>query len=174
MSGEIPRWTKEDFARNVIYVSDEDWSFLNELLNTEIIKIKYLPGSPHLTINSNGSWIDLYTYEDTVLQPGDFKIISLGIAMKLPDGYEANFVPRSSTFKRWGVLQTNCYSVIDPTYCGDSDIWSYPVYATRAVTIPKGTRLCQFRINRVQPAIRFEEVSTLGDTDRGGFGTSGA
>ena len=174
MCGEIPHWTKEDFARNVIYVSDEDWRFLNELLNTEIIKVKYLPGSPHLTINSDGSWIDLYTYEDTVLQSGDFKIISLGVAMKLPEGYEANFVPRSSTFKRWGVLQTNCYSVIDPTYCGDSDIWGYPVYATRAVTIPKGTRLCQFRINRVQPVIRFEEVSTLGNTDRGGFGTSGA
>ena len=144
------------------------------MLDTKTIKIKYLPGSPHLTINSNGSWIDLYTYEDTVLQPGDFKIISLGVAMKLPEGYEANFVPRSSTFKRWGVLQTNGYSVIDPTYCGDSDIWGYPVYATRAVTIPKGTRLCQFRINKVQPAIRFEEVNNLTEDSRGGFGTSGA
>ena len=144
------------------------------MLDTKTIKIKYLPGSPHLTINSNGSWIDLYTYEDTVLQPGDFKIISLGVAMTLPEGYAANFVPRSSTFKRWGVLQTNCYSVIDPTYCGDSDIWGYPVYATRAVTIPKGTRLCQFRINKVQPAIRFEEVNNLTEDSRGGFGTSGA
>ena len=85
----------------------------------ETIKIKYWPDAAHLTVNPNGSWIDLYTYEETVLHKGDFKIIPLGVAMKLPEGYEANFVPRSSTFKRWGVLQTNHYSVIDPTYCGN-------------------------------------------------------
>lgn len=140
----------------------------------ETIKVKYWPNAAHLTVNSNGSWIDLYTYEETVLHAGDFKIIPLGVAMKLPDGYEANFVPRSSTFKRWGVLQTNHYSVIDPTYCGDDDMWGYPVYATRDVVIPKDTRLCQFRINQVQPAIDFQEVVSLSDVSRGGFGTSGA
>lgn len=140
----------------------------------ETIKIKYWPGSPHLEVNPNGSWIDLYTYTDTTLHPGDFALIPLGVAMKLPEGYEANFVPRSSTFKRWGVLQTNHYSVIDPSYCGDEDMWLYPVYATRAVTIPKGTRLCQFRINQVQPQIIFDEVVSLGEESRGGFGTSGA
>ena len=139
----------------------------------ETIKIKYWPNVAHLTVNSNGSWIDLYTYEETVLHAGDFKIIPLGVAMKLPDGYEANFVPRSSTFKRWGVLQTNHYSVIDPTYCGDDDMWGYPVYATRDVVIPKDTRLCQFRINKVQPTIDFQEVISLSDISRGGFGTSG-
>lgn len=140
----------------------------------ETIKIKYWPSSPHLEVNPNGSWIDLYTYVDTTLQPGDFALIPLGVAMKLPEGYEANFVPRSSTFKRWGILQTNHYSVIDPSYCGDEDMWLYPVYATRAVTIPKGTRLCQFRINQVQPQIIFDEVVSLGEESRGGIGTSGA
>lgn len=140
----------------------------------ETIKIKYWPSSPHLEVNPNGAWIDLYTYEDVTVQPGDFVLVPLGVAMKLPEGYEANFVPRSSTFKRWGVLQTNHYSVIDPTYCGDDDMWRYPIYATRAVTIPKGTRLCQFRINQVQPQIIFDEVVSLGEESRGGFGTSGA
>ena len=73
------------------------------------------------TINPNGSWIDLYTRKDVTLQAGEFAIIPLGVAMKLPEGYEANFVPRSSTFKRYNVLQTNNYSGIDPTYCGPED-----------------------------------------------------
>ena len=140
----------------------------------ETIQIKYWPDSPYLEINPDGSWIDLYTYEEAALQEGDFKIIPLGVAMKLPEGYEANFVPRSSTFKRWGVIQTNHFSVIDPSYCGNDDMWGLPVFATRSVTIPKGTRLCQFRINKVQPVINFEEVTNLSCESRGGFGTSGA
>lgn len=140
----------------------------------ETIKIQYWPGSPHLSVNPNGSWIDLYCYEDTTLQEGEYTTIPLGVAMKLPEGYEANFVPRSSTFKRYGVIQTNHFSVIDPTYCGPEDMWRYPVYATRPVTIPKGTRLCQFRINKVQPQIIFDEVVSLDGESRGGLGTSGA
>ena len=140
----------------------------------ETIQIKYWPNSPHLEINPDGSWIDLYTYEETALQEGDFKIIPLGVAMKLPEGYEANFVPRSSTFKRWGVIQTNHFSIIDPSYCGNDDMWGLPVFATRNVVIPAGTRLCQFRINKVQPVINFKEVENLSSDSRGGFGTSGA
>ncbi len=140
----------------------------------EPIQVKYWPNSPHLTINTDGSWIDLYTYEETVLRTGQFKIIPLGVAMKLPEGYEANIVARSSTFKRWGVMQTNCFAVIDPTYCGDDDQWGYPVLATKDVTIPVGTRLCQFRINKVQPHVSFQEVASLSEESRGGFGTSGA
>ena len=138
------------------------------------INIKYWPNAAHLEVNSNGSWIDLYTYEETVLHQGDFVIIPLGVAMKLPQGFEANMVPRSSTFKRWGVIQTNHFAVIDPTYCGNDDMWGYPVYATRDITIPKDTRLCQFRINIVQPHIIFNEVTSLNEDSRGGFGTSGA
>lgn len=141
---------------------------------TACVYIKYWPNSPHLTINMDGSWIDLYTNEETVLKTGQFTIIPLGVAMKLPDGYEANIAPRSSTFKRWGVMQTNGVAVIDPTFYGDDDQWGYPVLATRDVTIPAGTRLCQFRINKVQPHIAFQEVANLSDDSRGGFGTSGA
>ena len=93
--------------------------------------------------------------------------------MKLPDGYEAHVAPRSSTFKRWGILQTNSVAVIDNSYCGDDDIWLYPVLATQAVVIPKGTRLCQFRIIEKQPKINFITVDSLGEENRGGFGTSG-
>lgn len=140
--------------------------------NSKTIKIQYWPGMPRLEVNPNGSWIDLYTREDVTLQAGEFAIIPLGVAMKLPEGYEANFVPRSSTFKRYKVLQTNAFSVIDPTYCGPGDEWGYPVYATSPVVIPKGTRLCQFRINKVQPHIIFDEVASLAAENRGGFGTS--
>ena len=137
----------------------------------ETIKIQYWPNSPHLSVNPNGSWIDLYCYEDTTLQEGEYATIPLGVAMKLPEGYEAYVIPRSSTFKRWGVLQSNSQGLIDPTYCGPEDMWRYPVYATRPITIPKGTRLCQFRINKVQPQIIFYEVVSLDGESRGGFGT---
>lgn len=139
----------------------------------EKIKIKYLPNSPHLEQIEKGNWIDLYTYEDVTLQAGESILISLGVAMELPDGYEANITPRSSTFKRWGVLQTNGLAIIDSSYCGDGDIWLYPVYATRPVNIPKGTRLCQFRINKIQPQIDFQEVEYLHAPNRSGFGSTG-
>lgn len=140
---------------------------------SETIYIKYLPGSPRLEKIAHGDWIDLYTYEDTTLNAGDFQIISLGFACKLPEGYEANIVARSSTFKRYGILQTNAMAVIDSSYCGNGDIWGYPVYATRDVFIPKGTRLCQFRINKKQPELIFEEVVNLSDKNRKGFGSTG-
>lgn len=93
-----------------------------EMKNTLTIKIRYLPGSPHLEQVGWGSWIDLYTYEDNTLKAGERKYISMGIAMQLPKGYEAILAPRSSTFKRYGLLQTNGIGVIDATYNGDDDI----------------------------------------------------
>lgn len=140
----------------------------------ETIKIKYLPGSPHLEKMEIGDWIDLYCYEDVTLKQGERAYISQGVAMKLPDGYEAIVASRSSTFKRWGILQTNAIGVIDNSYCGNSDIWMYPAYATRDVTIPRGTRICQFRIQKVQPEINFQEVDDLNFEARGGLGSSGA
>lgn len=140
----------------------------------ETIQIKYKEGSPHLSMTDKQDWCDLYTYEDVTLHTGDFKIISLGVSMKLPAGYEANIVARSSTFKRWGIFQTNAFAVIDESYCGNDDDWGYPVYATRDVTIPKGTRLCQFRINKKQPEIIFEEVNDLKSPSRNGWGSTGA
>ena len=138
------------------------------------IFIKYRPGAPKLEKISKGDWIDLYTYEDVTLHKGDYAQIPLGVMMKLPQGYEANVAPRSSTFRRWGVLQTNSVAVIDNSYCGDDDEWLYPVYATRDVTIPRGTRLCQFRINEIQPQIVFQEVQQLNHDSRGGLGSTGA
>lgn len=139
----------------------------------EEILIKYQPNSPELTQEEWGSWIDLYCYEDTSLKAGERKYISMGVSMKLPEGYEAILAPRSSTFKRWGLLQTNSIGVIDSTYCGDTDIWCFPALATRDITIPKGTRICQFRIQKEQPKIEFKAVDTLGTEARGGFGHSG-
>ena len=137
------------------------------------IQVKYLPNAHPLEQVEWGSWIDLYTYEDVALKQGDQKYISLGIAMKLPKGYEAILAPRSSTYKNWGLMQTNSIGVIDSTYCGDNDIWMFPAYASRNITIPAGTRLCQFRIQKEQPKINFESVDSLGTEDRGGLGSSG-
>lgn len=137
------------------------------------ISIKYLPGSPTLEQTELGDWIDLYVYEDVTMSAGERAYISQGIAMKLPDGYEAIMAPRSSTFKRWGLLQTNGIGVIDSSYCGNDDVWMFPALATRDVTIPAGTRICQFRVQKKQPTIDFQIVKSLGDS-RGGLGSSGA
>ena len=139
----------------------------------ETIKIKYI-NSPHLEKTDKGDWIDLYVAEDITFKPLDFKLIPLGVAMKLPDGYEAITAPRSSTFKRYGLIQTNSIGVIDSSYCGDDDQWMWPALATRAVHIPKGTRLCQFRIQKKQEEIDFEEVQHLNYESRSGFGSTGA
>ena len=93
--------------------------------------------------------------------------------MKLPEGYEAHVVPRSSTFKNFGVIQTNHMGVIDGSYCGDNDMWRMPVLAVRDTQIHVNDRICQFRIMKNQPAINFNEVERLEETDRGGFGSTG-
>lgn len=121
----------------------------------------------------NGDWIDLRSAEDVTLHKGEFYLLSLGVAMKLPRGFEANIVPRSSTFKNWHIIQTNSFAVIDNSYCGDNDEWKYPIYATEDTTIHFDDRICQFRINRKQPSIKFYEVNHLENKDRGGFGSSG-
>ena len=144
-------------------------------MNTETIKIKYHTDEIEKLryIDGKSDFIDLRAAEDVELKAGEFKLISLGVSMELPKGYEAHVVPRSSTFKTWGVLQTNSIGIIDESYCGDNDIWKMPVYATRDTTIHKNDRICQFRIEKHQPTIEFEEVDTLGNEDRSGFGSSG-
>ena len=141
----------------------------------ETIKIKYHDNDiEKIKEIAVGDWIDLRAAETTILHKGDFKLISLGVSMKLPEGYEAHLVPRSSTFKKWGVLQTNSMGVIDNSYSGTNDIWCFPALAMRDTVINKNDRICQFRIMKRQPTIEFEEVDTLDSVDRGGFGSTGA
>lgn len=120
-----------------------------------------------------GDWIDLRAAERVDLEAGQFRIISLGISMKLPEGYEAHVVPRSSTFKKWGILQTNNVGIIDESYCGENDVWKLPVLAMRQTTIFKGDRICQFRIVKKMQEVQFTEVDRMVDEDRGGFGSTG-
>lgn len=120
-----------------------------------------------------GDWYDLRAAETVEMQAGEFKLISLGISMKLPEGYEAHMAPRSSTFKKWGILQTNSVAVIDNSYSGTNDIWRYPALAMRDTTIYEGDRICQFRIVKIQPEVEFIEVEELDIEDRKGFGSTG-
>ena len=122
------------------------------------IKIHYFSAdAPRLKMTDKGDWIDLYCAETMELHAGDF----------------ARTAPRSSTFKRWGILQANSVGVIDNSYCGTNDEWKLPVYATRDTVLEKGDRICQFRIYETQPPIEFEECDELSATDRGGFGSTG-
>lgn len=141
----------------------------------ETIKIKYFTDKiEKLTyIDGKSDWIDLRAAEPVDLKKGEFKLIPLGVAMELPKGYEAHVVPRSSTFKNFGIIQTNHQGVIDSSYCGDNDEWKMPVYAMRDTHIEVNDRICQFRIMENQPKIQFEEVKALTGVDRGGFGTTG-
>ena len=123
--------------------------------------------------SDSANWVDLRAAEDVALKAGEYRLIRLGVAMKLPEGYEAHVVPRSSTYKNFGIIQANHHGVIDNSYCGDNDEWMVPVIALRNTEIHVNDRICQFRIERRQPDIVFEEVPHLEDSDRGGFGSTG-
>ena len=138
------------------------------------IQVKYHNNNiPKLKKIEQGDLIDLYAAETVELKAGESCLISLGISMKLPDGYKAQVYPRSSTFKTWGILQTNSVGQIDNSYSGDNDIWRYPVYATRDTVITEGDRICQFELVPIMENIEIEVVDKLGDVDRGGFGSTG-
>lgn len=138
-----------------------------------VIKVKYFADIEPIKEIKGGDWYDLRTAEAVTMEAGDFRLIPLGIAMKLPDGYEAHIVPRSSTYKNYSVIQANHMGVIDNSYCGDSDQWMFPAIAFIDTYIPRGTRICQFRIVEKQPEVSFEVVEHLEDADRGGFGSTG-
>lgn len=131
----------------------------------EIEKLTYIDGK--------SDWIDLRAAKEMELKAGQYAMIPLGVAMKLPKGYEAHIVPRSSTYKNFGLIQTNHMGVVDESYCGDNDQWHMPVYALRDTVIHVNDRICQFRIMEHQPKIVFEEVEALSAPDRGGFGSTG-
>lgn len=131
----------------------------------EIKKLEYIDGK--------SDWIDLRSAESVTIKKGEIRLIDLGVSMQLPKGYEAVIVPRSSTFKNFGLIQINHMGVIDESYCGSGDVWKMPVFAVRDTQVQVNDRICQFRIQRHQPRIVFEEVEELDGEDRGGFGSTG-
>lgn len=139
------------------------------------IKIKYFTDKIDKLsyIDGKSDWIDLRAAENVKLKKDEFYLIPLGVAMELPKGYEAHIVPRSSTFKNWGIIQTNHMGVIDESYCGSNDQWYFPAYALRDTEIKINDRICQFRIIKHQPTIYFEEALHLSEKDRGGLGSTG-
>jgi dUTP pyrophosphatase len=137
------------------------------------VKIKYMRGIDKIERFNVGDWIDLRAAEDVYLERWQHKMIPLGVAMELPEGYEALIAPRSSTFKRYGILLSNSIGIIDEAYKGDNDEWHFPAYAVRDTFIKKNDRICQFRIIEHQPMINLVEVESLGNADRGGLGSTG-
>lgn len=137
------------------------------------IKIKYLRDVQKMEKINNGDWIDLRAAKGVIFRKDEFVMIPLGVAMELPEGYEALIIPRSSLFKKHGVMQANSIGLIDESYKGDNDEWHFPAYATRETFIPAGERICRFRIIKHQPEINLVEVDSLGNEDRGGLGSTG-
>lgn len=139
-----------------------------------VVKIKYHDDIMPIEEFENGDWIDLRSAEDVEMKAGDIRLISLGVSMELPKGYEAHIVPRSSTWKKWGIIQANHMGVIDNSYCGNNDIWKFPAIAIRDTRIYKNDRICQFRIEKKQPKFSWDVRDHLDGKDRGGFGSTGA
>lgn len=139
----------------------------------QTIKIKYLRDIEKIHRFNVGDWIDLRAAQDVTMKEGEYRAIPLGVAMELPQGYEAIVAPRSSTFKKLGILLANGIGVIDEAYKGDNDEWHFLAYAVRDTVIHKNERICQFRILRHQPLIHLKEVEHLGNADRGGIGSTG-
>ena len=174
----------------------------------EIKVLRINKGIDMPAIIDKGDWIDLRLSEEATLKAPyatmlkrkssdgeiertrnvifDFQLLPLGVAMLLPEGFEAMVLPRSSTFKKYGILQVNSEGVIDNSYCGNNDEWKMPVIAYKDITIPANERICQFRIQLSQKAtlwqklkwvfsnkIKLVEVDQLSDTNRDGFGSTG-
>lgn len=139
------------------------------------IKIKYFTDKIDKLcyIDGKSDWIDLRAAETVEIKAGEFKLIPLGVAMQLPMGYEAHIVPRSSTFKNFGIIQTNSQGVVDESYCGANDQWFFPAYALRDTVINTNDRICQFRIMEHQPGFTFVESALEDNVDRGGHGSTG-
>ena len=149
------------------------------------VRIKYHADIPKLRSAHAGEWIDLYAAEDTFIPLEEYRLISLGVSIELPEGYEAIVAPRSSTFKNFGLVCSCSFGVIDNLYKGDNDIWMFPAickkdmtnkeadFARQGTQIHRGDRIAQFRIQEQQIQFDFEEVESLGNPDRGGIGSTG-
>lgn len=140
----------------------------------EKIQIKYFDNEiDKIAKVSKGDLIDLRAAETVELKKGEYRLIRLGVGMKLPDGYKANVYPRSSTYKNFGIILANSVGQIDNSYSGDEDEWRFPAIALRDTVIHKNDRICQFEIQKIQPEIEFEEVEYLDENSRGGIGSTG-
>ena len=135
--------------------------------NDDLTRLEYIGGE------KRSNWIDLRSAETVDMKKGEFRLIPLGVAMELPEGYEAHVVPRSSTFKNYHIMLTNSMGIIDQSYCGSDDQWFFPAYAVEDTHIEFNDRICQFRIMKNQPTIEFNEVKILSNPNRGGHGSSG-
>ena len=142
-------------------------------MESKQILVKYHADITPIQMNEKGDWLDLRAAEDVELKAGEFKIISLGVSMQLPEGYEAHVIPRSSTFKNFGIIQTNHFGLIDNSYCGNNDVWMFPAYAIRDTKINKNDRICQFRIQKKMDKLELVTVDKLEGKDRQGFGSTG-
>lgn len=138
------------------------------------LKIRYhRETNPELPdVEKHGNFYDVYCNETVMLNKGDFHLLDLGISVECPEGYWLQIVPRSSTFKNWGIIQANSFGVVDTSYCGDNDIVKMPIFATRDICIPANTRICQFRLVKDIP-FTICRVNKLEGPDRGGFGSTG-
>ena len=139
------------------------------------IEIRYLSDKiePLRYIDGKSDWIDLRAAADIEMKAGEFRLIPLGIAVRLPEGYEAYVVSRSSLYRNYGIIQANSFGIVDETYCGDNDEWFFPAIALRDTIVHTNDRICQFRIQKHKPPVEFVVREHLSDTDRGGFGTTG-
>lgn len=159
-------------SNNMVRIDDKYWFVAEDVKPiAPIVEVKYF--DKRCKLEQNGDWIDLKAAKDFHYHAGDALMIPLGVAMKLPKGYEAHMLPRSSTFKRYGIIMTNSMGIIDEAYCGDDDQWHFPAWALREGRIKVGSRIAQFRVVKHQPALHFAETSRLGYKNRGGFGSTG-
>lgn len=137
------------------------------------VKVCYSSDVATIVPVENGDWVDIATPHPVYVRGGEYREIPLGFSMEIPEGYEAHVLPRSSTFKKWGIMMTNSMGIIDHTYCGPDDIWRFPAYATRNALIPAGTRIAQFRLVKNQEPISIERVEFVTNKNRGGLGSTG-
>ena len=142
-------------------------------MSKKIIIVKRVGDVPMPERIAVGDWIDLCNSEDVSINTFECKPIPLGVCMKLPEGYEAHLLPRGSTYKNFGIIQANSMGIIDESYCGDNDQWFMPAIALRSTFIPKGSRICQFRIMPKMEKVKFVETFRMLDKDRGGYGSTG-
>lgn len=165
------------------------------------LKIKYKKLSNVIdspSIIANGDWVDLRCSKEVIINPfikqskstavigSNIFYIPTGLAFKLPKGFEAHIVARSSTPTKYGFIVPNCTGIIDNSFCGNTDEWKIPSLGFNANTIPANTRIAQFKIELSQKAtvwqklkwllssgIELVEVTDLASTNRGGFGSTG-